>query len=83
MIRVLLRQLLDDKSFNEGRRITLNQVAEQTGISRATLNRVANQQGYSASLDVVDALCRYFSCTPAELLRYVEDDKKNQMDMTK
>ena len=31
MIRILFKQALDEKSFKEGRRITLNEVSEETG----------------------------------------------------
>jgi putative transcriptional regulator len=72
MIRVKLRTLLDDKAFNEGRRITLNEVSEETGIGRATLNRIANTRGYNATLENISALCRYLECTPGDLLEYIE-----------
>lgn len=73
MIRVLLKQMLDEKSFRERRRITLNELSEETGISRVTLTRIVNVQGYNTNTDTIDALCRYFGCTPCELLVYVTD----------
>ena len=75
MIRVLLKQKLDEKSFAERRRITLNEVSEVTGISRATITRIANTPGYNTGTDAIDALCTYFGCTPCELLVQVPDDK--------
>ena len=75
MIRVLLKQLLDEKAFKERRRITLNEVSEETGISRATVTRIANIPGYNTNTDAIDALCKYFECTPCELLLYVEENK--------
>ncbi len=74
MIRILLKQMLDEKSFNERRRITLNEVSQETGISRATLNRISNVPGYNANIDAVDALCKFFDCSPCELLSYRADD---------
>lgn len=74
MIRIYLKKLLDEKAFNERRRITLNEVSEETGISRATLTRIANVPGYNTNTDAIDALCKYFKCTPGELLGFVEDD---------
>lgn len=71
MIRVKLKQLLDDKVFTERRRITLNEVAEQTGISRASLTRIANNPGYNSNLEAIDALCAYFDCQPCDLLEYI------------
>jgi putative transcriptional regulator len=75
MIRVLLKQKLDEKAFSERRRITLNEVSEATGISRATITRIANVPGYNTNTDAIDALCKYFGCTPCELLAQVTDEK--------
>jgi len=70
LIRVLLKQMLDDKSFAEKRRITMNEVSEVTGIARATLTRIANVPGYNTNTDTIDALCKYFDCQPGELIEY-------------
>ncbi len=70
MIRVLLKQKMDEKAFQERRRITLSEVSEATGISRATLNRIANVPGYKTSTDVISSLCLYFECSPGELLEH-------------
>lgn len=72
MIRIKLKQLLDDKAFKERRRVTLNEVSECTGIARATVNRIANKPGYNTTTDNIDALCRYFVCTPCDLLEFVD-----------
>ena len=72
MIRIKLKQLLDNKSFAEGRRITLNEVSETTGIARATIHRIANVPGYNTTTDNLDALCTYFRCTPGELLEHID-----------
>lgn len=73
MIRIKLKQLLDDKAFKEGRRITLNEVSTQTGIARATINRIANKPGYNTTTDNIEALCRYLNCTPCDLMELVGD----------
>jgi len=74
MIRIMLIKLLDEKSFNEKRRITLSEVSDVTGISRATLTRIANVPGNVTNTDTINALCKYFACQPGELLFYVEDE---------
>jgi len=73
MIRVMLKQMLDEKCFRERRRITLNEVAEATGISRPTLTRIANTPGYNTNTDTVAALCKYFACAPGDLLVLVDE----------
>lgn len=71
MIRIKLKQLLDEKAFNERRRITLNDVAEATKVSRPTLTRIANVPGYNTNTDTIDALCKYFECEPGDLLQFL------------
>ena len=74
MIRILFKQALDEKSFREGRRITLNEVSKETGISRPTLTRVSNVPGYNTNTETISALCDYFEIEPGEeLLKKVPD----------
>lgn len=73
MIRVMLKQQLDEKSFREKRRITLQEVSDTTGISRATLSRIANTPGYNTSTDHVDLLCEYLGCELGDLLKRVTE----------
>lgn len=74
MIRVLFKKMLDEKAFRERRRITLTEVVEQTGISRTTLTRIANMPGYNVNTEAINSLCKYFECSPCELLVYVPDE---------
>ena len=71
VIRILFKQALDEKSFRDGHRITLNEVSEETGISRPTLTRISNVTGYNTNTDTISALCDYFEIEPGELLKKV------------
>jgi putative transcriptional regulator len=73
MIRIRLKQLIDEKAFKERQRITLLDVAKATGVSRPTLTRIANVPGYTTNTDTIDALCKYFGCQPGELLQLIDD----------
>ena len=73
MIRFHIQQLLADKQFREGRRITLLELAEATGISRVTLSKMVNQRGYGTLTDHVDRLCAYFDCRIEQLAEYIPD----------
>ncbi|MGB0467637.1 MAG: helix-turn-helix domain-containing protein [Pontibacterium sp.] len=55
-----------DKSFKENRRVTIEEVARETGIHRTTLPKIANKNGYSTTTEVLDALCEYFGCKIGE-----------------
>lgn len=39
----------------------------------ASKHPIANVPGYNTTTDNIDALCRYFECTPCELLGYVAE----------
>jgi putative transcriptional regulator len=73
MIRFRLAELMADHQFKHGRRITVKDLSEATGINRNTLSRMANTRGYSTSTDTLDKLCRYFGCDVGDLARYVDD----------
>lgn len=80
MIRLLVKKLLDDMNYNRGKKITLNQVSEETGISRATLNRIVNTAGFKTNTDAINSLCNFFECTPAELIEYKPEPKESNKD---
>lgn len=70
MIHLQIKELIAAKAAQWGRRITLLEVANATGISRMTLNRMMRQQGYNTVTDHLDKLCTYFQCDLNELVRY-------------
>ena len=72
MIRYRLRELLAQKSFDEDRRVTLDEVAEQTGISRNTLSRISNTRGYNTTTDAIDRLCDFFNCGVADVMEHIK-----------
>ena len=59
------------QTLKEGRRITLNEVSEETGICRPTLTRISNVPGYNTNTDTISALSDYFEIEPGELLKKV------------
>ena len=73
MIRFRLKELIAEKEFQEGRRVTLEEVSRETGIHRTTLSRVSNQKGYISSTDVIDKLCAYFKVNTNEVAEYMPD----------
>lgn len=65
--------MISEKSFQEGRRITIGEVAKETGINRMTLSKMINHKGYSTVTDNLDKLCAYFGCSLDELAEYVPE----------
>ncbi|AWY01104.1 transcriptional regulator [Marinomonas primoryensis] len=76
MLRFKLKELLAEKSFQEGRRVTMIEVAEKTGINRITLSKIANQKGYSTVTDNLDKLCIYFECDISDLVEFIQEEHK-------
>lgn len=74
MIRFRLTELISDKQFKEGRRITLLEVAKATGINRMTLSRMVNTRGYSTVTENLDRLCEYFGCSVGDLAVHFPND---------
>ena len=72
MIRFRLKELIADKEFVEGRRITLEEVGRETGIHRTTLSKIANQKGYVTNTDVLDRLCQFFSVQVGAIAQHIE-----------
>ncbi len=75
MIRYRIQELLAEKQFRDGRRVTLMELSEATGISRVTLSKMINQRGYSTLTDHLNRLCRYFNCRLEDLAEYVQDEE--------
>jgi len=68
-----LQELLAEKSFQEGRRVTMVEVSDKTGINRITLSKMANQKGYSTVTDNLDKFCAYFDCELSEIAEHIRD----------
>lgn len=73
MIRFRLQELIAEKQFREGRRVTLIEVSEATGINRVTLSKMVNQRGYSTVTENLDRLCKFFGCKIEQLAEYIAD----------
>lgn len=71
VLRYKLRERLADKEFRERRRITIQELAQATGITRNTLSKMLNQHGASVRSDNLDRLCAYFECRIEEIVEYV------------
>jgi len=74
MIRYRFNELLLEKQRRENQRITLLEVARETGINRNTLSKIADPRGrHVASTNTLEKLCAYFCCTLQELVEYIPD----------
>lgn len=73
VIRFRLGEQLEKKQFRDSRRLTMQEVADATGINRSTLSKILNQKGYATSTDILERLCAYFDCKIEDLVEFVPD----------
>lgn len=66
--------LLADKRIKERRNISLQEVANNTGISRQALYKWENNTVTRFDVPVIDALCKYFDVKPGDLFEYIEGE---------
>ena len=83
MIRFRLKELMADYQFVQARRLTMEELAEKTGIHRTTLSKIAGRRGYSTTTENLDKLCAFFGCALDRLAEYVPDDSVADSGVTK
>jgi DNA-binding Xre family transcriptional regulator len=64
--------MIERTQFAEGRRVTVSEIADATGLNRMTLSKILNVRGYSTSTETIDRLCAYFACRVEDLLEHVK-----------
>lgn len=67
MIQIRLRELMTVKGRRERRRITYEDIYQQTGIANATLTRLADDRADMVGMSVIDRLCEHFDCQTGDL----------------
>jgi putative transcriptional regulator len=74
MIRTKLDELRIKKARDLNvRKITLQQIADDTGISPATLTRLGAGNTGAVQFATLSTLCTYFNCEVGDLLQFVPD----------
>ncbi|QQK60091.1 helix-turn-helix transcriptional regulator [Shewanella sp. LC6] len=74
MIRFKIKELIAEKEFKERRKITLQEVADSTGVNRTALSKMMNPSyEYSTTTKAIDSLCHYFGCKVEDVMTHVSD----------
>ena len=73
MLRYKLNELIADKEFRERRRLLVQEIAANTGITRNTLSKILNQHGARVRTENLDRLCAYFRCHIEDLVEFVPE----------
>lgn len=71
MLRYKLKEQIAEKEFRERRRVTVQEIAKATGITRNTLSKMLHQHGASVRSENLDRLCAYFGCRIEQLVEHV------------
>lgn len=72
MLKLRLREALDAHHARTGERITYEELAQRTGLSKATVESLATRPSYNTTLNTVDKLCAAIGCHPGDILEYQE-----------
>jgi putative transcriptional regulator len=78
MLRFRLQELIAEKQFQDGKRVTLTVISKATKINRVTLSKMANQRGYSTVTKNLDRLCSYFGCRIEQLVEHIPDEMPSE-----
>ena len=68
------RQLRRQKAAQLGRPVTLEEVAEHTGITVAALSRIENNKNERIDFDTITKLCMFYGVGVGELLELKIED---------
>ncbi len=80
MLRFKIKELIAKKEFEEGRTVTIGEVAEAADIHRMTLSKVINQRGNNTGTENWDRMSAYFGCDIEDIVEYVPN---SQLEITK
>ena len=61
------------------RKVSLNQLAEQVGITNVNLSKIKNNHVTALRFSTLAALCEALDCQPGDLLEYVPDSEENEV----
>ena len=76
MIRIRLREEMENYRLRTGVRLTYESISECTSISLPTLQSLASRQGYNTRLSTIEKLCRFLGCPPSALLELVPETEE-------
>jgi putative transcriptional regulator len=79
VIRFRLREVMAEKAFRDGKAITIQEIADGTGLSRRVLSSLVNKRGYNTETQTLDKLCNYFQCRLEQIAEHVYDNDLGQV----
>jgi DNA-binding Xre family transcriptional regulator len=80
VLRVKLREAIESYRRRTGERMTYDQLAKVTGLSRPTLESLASRESYNTTLSTIAKLCGALGCQPGDLLEIIVEDQGANQD---
>lgn len=74
-----LEILIKQKSVELGRKLTIIELSNATGISRQVIHSWLRDEVQVIHVKVSDAFCKYFECNVSDLLVYVPDEDEREL----
>jgi len=68
VLRVKLREAMEDYRRRTGERMTYELLAKRTGLARPTIESLASRDSYNTRLSTIEKVCRVLGCQPGDLL---------------
>lgn len=73
VVRLQLREQLNQRGMDRGQPIAMNEVTQATGIDAHTLEKMIDNGSDQVSLKALASLCDFLECTPGDLMQYQPD----------
>ena len=64
-----------DRAMSD-RKISLNELSAQVGISNVNLSNLKTGKVRAIRFSTLDAICRELNCQPGDILEYADDDNE-------
>ena len=74
MMRVRLREAMEEHHRRTGERMTYDLLAACTGLARSTIESIATRGTYNTRLSTIAKLCIALGCGPSDLLELTDSN---------
>lgn len=64
------------------RKISLNELSERVDLTLSNLSILKTGKAKAIRFSTLDAICKALDCQPADILEYINDEKKNNEPLT-
>ena len=82
MIVYNIKKLLKKKSTKDNKKYTYQDIEKATGIKRLQLSRINSTPDYNITGTHIEKLCRYFNCSPNDLITIYDETTPKKYNPT-